>query len=125
MASASKNRALAVTLLLALAVIGGAAAAPPAAAAPAPPPGVPAPVLAHTCIHDDMMAQRRAANFTEPRHLTEYGENGRRRLQQSGAAPTYAPIRIKAIYLGDADTGSAGGSPVSAALSSYLKTQIM
>ena len=90
----------------------------------------------HTCIQDRLQARRRAANASEPRLTQDYsgggsygddddggggggGDGARRALVTS---PSFSPIRIKAIYIGAADTG---GTNVPAATSTYLKDHIM
>ena len=79
-------------------------------------------ITSHRCIHDELQARRSVdANASEPRHLQDYGGAHAPGRRLTSAA--FAPIRIKPIYLGAADTGS--GTGMTAATSAYLKSSIV
>ena len=73
-------------------------------------------ITSHRCIHDELQARRSVdANASEPRHLQDYGGAHAPGRRLTSAA--FAPIRIKPIYLGAADTGS--GTGMTAATSAW------
>ena len=81
--------------------------------------------VGHTCIQDTLQAQRRAANFSEPRVELDYGAGAaeRRRRLQAAPASSFEPIRIQTVFLGEARDGS--GAVVTNTIRDYLRDHIV